>query len=298
MSDSYIAVVGAINIDIWGRSTASLIMRDSNPGTISYSFGGVGRNIAHNISLLGCPVSMLTALGGDHWTERIERSCAGIGIDLSHALRAPEYRTGTYLAVSGPDGDMELGLSDMEIAGAISPGYIARELQFLNAAALVVIDGNLREDTISYICENVSAPIFCDPVSVTKAKKILPSIGRIHTLKPNSLEAQLLTGFAEPEESAAELVRMGAVRAFVSDGPRGIVVAEGDRVERVSCVKTELVNATGGGDAVMAALCESFFRGLDSLTAARRAVCAGAIAVESAETISPLMSAEAVEKRM
>lgn len=33
----YVAVVGSINIDIWGRSDAALIARDSNPGVISYS---------------------------------------------------------------------------------------------------------------------------------------------------------------------------------------------------------------------------------------------------------------------
>lgn len=296
--DAYAAVIGAVNIDIWGRSLAPLIERDSNPGEISYSFGGVGRNIAHNIALMGCPVAMLTAIGDDHWAGRIEESCASIGIDLSHAVHVPGGRTGTYLCVTGPDGDLALGLSDMEIAKAITPELVERELGFLNAASVVVLDGNLSEETISYICENVTAPLFADPVSVTKARKLCGVLHRLHTIKPNSLEAELLTGFADPEESAAALVRMGVKRAFVSDGSRGIVVAECDRVFRVECLTVELVNATGGGDAVMAALCDSFCRGLDSAESARRAMAAGAIAVEAAGTISPLMSAEAIEARL
>lgn len=298
MPDSYIAVVGAINIDIWGRSSSILILRDSNPGEISYSFGGVGRNIAHNLCLLGQRVAMLTALGEDHWTGQIERSCAEIGIDLSHALRVPGGRTGTYLAVSGPDGDMAIGLSDMEIAAAISPGYIARELGFLNAAALVVVDGNLREETIAYICENVTAPIFADPVSVTKGRKFLARLDRLHTFKPNSLEAEALTGLSDPESAAKDLVKQGVKRAFVSDGAGGMVVCEGEELFRVPCLPTVLVNATGGGDAVMAAICDSFVRGCDAGESARRAMAAGSIAVESADTISPLMSAEAVEEKL
>ena len=298
MSDSCIAVVGAINIDIWGRSSSVLILKDSNPGEISYSFGGVGRNIAHNMCLMGQKVTMLTALGEDHWTGRIEASCAEIGIDLSHALRVPGGRTGTYLAVSGPDGDMAIGLSDMEIAEAISPEYIARELDFLNSADLVVLDGNLREETIAFICENVTAPIFADPVSVTKGKKFLAHLDKLHTFKPNRLEAETLTDMSTPEAAAKELVCRGVKRAFVSDGGGGMVVCDGENVFRVPCLPTVLVNATGGGDAVMAALSDSFIRGCSAEESARRAMAAGSIAVESADTISPLMSAEAISARL
>ena len=298
MSESYIAVVGAINIDIWGRSSSILILRDSNPGVISYSMGGVGRNIAHNLCLMGQRVSMLTAIGGDHWAAQIERSCAGIGIELDHAFHVPNERTGTYLAVSGPDGDMAIGLSDMAIADCISPEAVMRELPFLNAAKLVVADGNLSEETIRCICENVTAPIFADPVSVTKGRKFLPYLHKLHTFKPNSLEAETLTGLSDPESSAAELVRRGVNRAFVSDGAGGMVVADGDEVFRVPCLPTRLVNATGGGDAVMAAICDSFVRGCTPRESALRAMAAGSIAVESAETISPLMSAEAIEAKL
>ncbi len=298
MSDSYVAVVGAINIDIWGKSSSVLILRDSNPGEISYSLGGVGRNIAHNLSLMGQNVSMLTAIGDDHWGPQVRKACADIGVDLSHAFHVPGSRTGTYLALSGPDGDMAIGLSDMAIADAISPEIIMKNLDFLNGAKLVVVDGNLKAETIECICENVPAPIFADPVSVTKGRKFLPCLHRLHSFKPNSLEAQSLTGMSDPESAAAELVRMGVKRAFVSDGGNGMVVAEGDNVFRVPCLPTVLVNATGGGDAAMAALCDSFCRDLDSRSAALRAVAAGSIAVESAETISPLMSGSAIEAKL
>ncbi len=298
MPDSYVAVVGAINIDIWGKSSSILILKDSNPGVISYSFGGVGRNIAHNLALLGQKVSMLTAIGGDHWGPQIRKSCAENGIDLSHAFHVPEARTGTYLALSGPDGDMAIGLSDMEIADTISPELILRELDFLNAATLVVVDGNLSAETIACICDNVTAPIFADPVSVTKGRKFLPHLYKLHSFKPNSLEAESLTGMNTPEAAAQELVRRGVKRAFVSDGAGGIVVTEGDELFRVPCYPSVLVNATGGGDAVMAALCDSYCRNCSSLESARRAMAAGAIAVESRDTISPLMSAEAIEDRM
>lgn len=298
MTSPYAVVVGAVNIDIWGKSYAHLIARDSNPGEIRFSLGGVGRNIAHNMCLMGSRVHMLTAIGDDMWSERISQSCCETGIDLSHAMFIPGGHTSCYLCISGPDGDLALGLCDAEIAGRISPDFIRRELDFLNAAAVVVIDGNLPEDTIAFICENVTAPLFADPVSVTKAMKFRPYLKYIHSLKPNELEAELLTGFADPERAARELLRLGVKRAFVSCGADGMVVAEGADLYRVDCCTARLVNATGGGDAAMAALCDSFCRGLDTRASARRAMVAGAIAVESAETISPLMSAGAIDARL
>ena len=45
-----VAVVGGINVDIGGTSFAPLIGADSNPGKVSTTLGGVGRNIAHDIA--------------------------------------------------------------------------------------------------------------------------------------------------------------------------------------------------------------------------------------------------------
>ena len=58
----YAVVAGGVNMDIGGRSSGPLIGRDSNPGQVRMSLGGVGRNIAHNMALLGLDVRLLTAL--------------------------------------------------------------------------------------------------------------------------------------------------------------------------------------------------------------------------------------------
>ena len=53
----YVAVVGGITKDIGGRSLAPLVHRDSNPGQVRVSMGGVGRNIAHNMAFMGLEVT-------------------------------------------------------------------------------------------------------------------------------------------------------------------------------------------------------------------------------------------------
>ena len=47
------AVVGAANIDIGGFPAGRLALQDSAPGRVTFSAGGVGRNIACNLARLG-----------------------------------------------------------------------------------------------------------------------------------------------------------------------------------------------------------------------------------------------------
>lgn len=294
MSKGYAAVIGAVNIDIWGRSFAPLIERDSNPGEILISFGGVGRNIAHNMCLLGMDVSMLTAIGEDMWADKIRTSCGEIGIDLSRALNIPGGSTSTYMFITGPDGEMSTAVCDADITKHITPAFIEKNLDLLNGAQLVVLDGNLTYETIEYITTHCTAPLFADPVSVTKADKLTPYIGKLHTFKPNDIEAMHITGESSPEAAAKALVQMGAKRVFVSDGARGIVAAEGDTLLRVPCYRTFLRNCTGGGDAVLAALCRAFTDGLSLEESAKFALAAGSLAVSCTETINPDMSLPAI----
>ena len=172
MNSLYAVVCGGANIDIGAHSFAPLRDRDSNPGRVELSLGGVGRNIAHNMRLLGVPTYLLTALGGDSRALQIEQSCRELGIDLSHALRVPDGRTSTYVFVGDSDGDMAIAVSDMEICEKLTPDYFASQLDLLNGAAAVVIDANLPRGSIAYLTEHCTAPIFIDPVSTVKAEKL------------------------------------------------------------------------------------------------------------------------------
>ena len=124
---SYAVVVGGVNVDIGGRSFNALVGEDSNPGEVMTSLGGVGRNIAHNMSLMGLDVRLLSAYGDDINGERVAASCSEIGIDLSNALRVPGASTSTYLYITDPDGEMALAVSDMEVCKKNHPGISFKE---------------------------------------------------------------------------------------------------------------------------------------------------------------------------
>ena len=302
-SGSYAVVVGGVNVDIGGKPFAPPVAADSNPGTVSVSLGGVGRNIAHNLSLMGTDVRLLTAYGDDIHGHRVAASCSELGIDLSHARRISGGTTSTYLYLMDEQGEMVLAVSDMEICKKITPTYLSAHLGLLQNAQVIICDANIPEESLIYLAENCAVPLFCDPVSTVKAEKLRPILHKIHTLKPNRLEAELLSGVkietAEDVAKAADaLLALGVHRVFISLGADGVYAAMGSQRILLPNLPGNAVNTTGCGDAFMAALAWAYLEGMDLKETALAGLAAGAIAMESPETINPAMSATAIRNRI
>ena len=300
---AFCTVVGGVNIDIGGRPSGELISKDSNPGQITFSLGGVGRNIAHNMSLLGLKVKMITALGEDDNARRITESCNELGIDISSSLHTSEDSTSTYLFISERDGDMSVAVSDMNIYRHLTPGFIESRMNIINSSELVIVDTNIPEDTIGYLVDNCEAPIYVDPVSCTKAQKLLPYLEKIHTIAPNRLEAEVLTGIhidSDDNLKAAGdfLLNKGIKQVFITLGADGLYVANETESHKLSNIKGELVNATGAGDAMMAGFAYASSMGLDLKGIGRAGLAAASIAIEGSETINDQMSVEELMKRV
>ena len=56
----YVTVIGGVNMDISAALTAPFVPADSVPGQVTLGCGGVARNIAHNLRLIGHEVKFVT----------------------------------------------------------------------------------------------------------------------------------------------------------------------------------------------------------------------------------------------
>ena len=116
-------VIGGVNMDIWGRPDGALVMRDSTPGTVRMTPGGVGRNIAHDLRLLGMDVAFVTAMGDDLVGQALMASCTELGFDMQHALVKKGGHSSTYLFVTEAGGDMCAAINDMDICSQLTPSF-------------------------------------------------------------------------------------------------------------------------------------------------------------------------------
>ena len=287
----YITVVGGMNVDIGGRPLRRIVPKDSNPGKVSVRPGGVGRNIAHNLRLLGMDVKLLSAVGADEHGGLLLQSCAVHGIDTSLCLRAEDENSSTYLYITDEHGEMQLAVADMDVTARLTPAVMEERLEALNAARAVVLDANLPAETLEYLASHVTAPLYADPVSTAKAPRMKAILPRLVCLKPNALEAEALSGERDPEKAARALVEAGVQRVFLSLGKQGMIAADAEELLQLPCEAAQVLNTTGAGDAATAALCWAGVRGLDLEQSLRFALKAGAIATESVEANNPALSA-------
>ena len=296
----YVTVVGGMNMDIGGRPYKKLVAKDSNPGAVRMSPGGVGRNIAHNMSLLGLDVRLVTAFGDDVYAQKLAAVCGELGIDISQSPMIPGGHTSTYLFVNDESGDMQLAVSDMDIYDHLTPQVLQSRRQLLDGSQVVVLDTNLPAETVAWVAKNCRAPIFADPVSSAKAEKLRPVLGRLHTLKPNRIEAELLSGVAISDDAslrraADALLETGLHRVFISLGADGVFAADrSGQVLHLPAPEGNIVSTTGCGDSFMAALAWAYLQGSDLERSARAGLAASTITMASADTINPAMSEEAL----
>ena len=298
--EGYIAVVGAVNVDISGTPDTTLLPGDSNPGHVRITMGGVGRNIAENLCRLGHRVVMLTALGEDSNAQTMRQSCRETGIDLTHSLTVPDGRTSTYLCLNDEQGEIMGAVSDMEIYDAITPAWLETKLDVLNHARLVVADCNLKEETLAFLADHVTAPLAADPVSVKKAVHLRSALHSIMFFKPNRPEASLLSGVDirshdDLPAAAKALQESGVKNVFISLGGEGVYFDDGNERGILPCIPGPIHNTNGCGDAFLAAAADGWLQGLSLRDCAMRGLAASSLCARSESAVSPLVTLENID---
>ena len=302
-NNKYAVVIGAANIDIGGTPYKPLIPGDSNPGVIKMSYGGVARNIAHNLTMLGVEVEFVTAAGDDTLGMEMLKRCEGTGMDTSLSIIVPGGSSSVYLFINDEAGEMELALSHVDIVKNITPEYLESISDVINSASVVVADCNLSQEALLKLKDICKVPFYVDTVSVSHADKIKGHLEGIDTLKPNLLEAEFLSDMIiESEydclEAARTIINQGVRRVFISMGPHGMIAADKDHAIMVDRYPASVRNTTGAGDSAMAAIVWSSLNeegdGLAAPAMAANAAASATISVDA--TIHPEMSSDLIKK--
>ena len=302
MTDKYVALIGAANIDIQGFSKNPLINCDSNPGKIEFCPGGVSRNIAENLSRLGIQTELISAIGGDPSGALILDSCRSCGIGTNHSLIIPDAVSSVYLAIMDNARDMALALSDMTISDRISVDFLENKSEILNNAAALVFDTCLSTEVMDYILTQFEdKPIYVDPVSVGKAKAIKNLTGKIHTLKMNKLEAEFLSnteieGTTGLEKVSAWFLDKGVKRVFITLGRNGVYYRDSQTSGSYKPDEAVIKNATGAGDAFMAGIVYGSLNDYNTEKTVRFASGVSLAALAGEDTVNPKINFEYIQE--
>ena len=249
-----ITVIGESNIDITVLPQGGRQPGGCNPARISFHHGGVARNIAHNLSLLGHEVCLMTVFGGDDFAQRMMDECQSLGIDLSLSDHFKEEKSPIFLSFNDENGIMQSAVSDIKLNDRMGLDWVKGKTDEISRSEIIVADTLLSADALAWLIDHCAAPLYLDAVSPRRASRIAEALAKserktFHALKCNLIEAQALTNLKEPTSSARSLNDKGITKAYVTMGKEGAVFSSASATKRFHALPAQFVNAAGSGDA-------------------------------------------------
>lgn len=298
----YILVLGASIVDIIGFSKKSYHGRDSIPGNIKISLGGVCRNIAENLARVNVKTKFISILGGDSNGRHILENSKEIGYCMEHSLILKDECTPTYMAILNEEGEMESAIVDMESLNKMETSFIDSKAEIIENAEYIIVDSD-NPKLLEYLLMNFSqkTKFILDPVSATKAEKIKHLIKYFHTIKPNRIETEALCGFKiesddDLRKAADFFLSLGVKNVFISLDAEGIYYKTSTEEGKIGTEPIKVKNVTGAGDSFVAGVGYGYMNNLSIKDTVKYAIAMSIITITNENAINPDMSEEYVKE--
>jgi len=298
---NHVLVIGASSVDIKARALSALGSGSSNRGQIRSSLGGVARNIAENLACLGVSTVLLSAVGADGAGKRLLAQAVESGIDTQHVLIAPDGRSGSYVVVVDEAGGVYVSVDDMAIVERLNRRYINDRRRLFRDASMVVIDANLPAETLETVFRlagRYDVPVCADPTSRSLAPRLCPYLDQLYMVTPDPAEAEALleqgpiVGRDDAIGAAKLLVSRGIDIAVITLAEFGVCYATSNESGHVPALDIDVVDLTGAGDALTAAVIFGLLEEMPVGEAMRLGVAAAALTIQSRDTVNRDLSLE------
>nr|WP_272211005.1 carbohydrate kinase family protein [Marinicella sp. W31]MDC2876907.1 carbohydrate kinase family protein [Marinicella sp. W31] len=284
-----------------------LIAGTSNPVEGMRSFGGVARNVAENLALLGATTGFVSTVGSDENGRSLLDHLRERGVDVAHVVSLPDHRTAEYAAILEPSGDLAYGIADMAIFDRMTPEMMESVWPAVASASLVFADCNLPAATLEALIEKRPRSRFrlaIDAVSTPKVMRLPSSLSGIDLLFMNLDEANawLDRSFSHDisgmKDAANLLNDAGATGVILSCGALGVVVCTPDGICHIPVIDAKPVDMTGAGDAMIAGTLNFYAQNETLVEAVRKGALIGSLTTETPASVHPQLSIQFVEANL
>jgi ribokinase len=277
-----IVVVGGINSDFVLRGERvpapgeTIVMTEFFQGP-----GGKGANQAVAAARLGARVAMIGCVGEDERGDAAIRNLKREGVETRWIART-RIQTGAALILVDKSGEKSIG-AYMGANEELTVAHVQAARRAIASCKVLLMQLEVPDASLLEAVKLAKkARIILDPAPPRKIPKGLWQ--RIHLLRPNSSEAEFLTGIKARDRKSARraaqaLMKRGVKVVVVQTGEGGDLLVTGDGKEVfLPHFQVNSVDATGAGDAFAASLAVGFAEGTQSLAEiARRASATAAL---------------------
>jgi ribokinase len=247
--------------------------------------GGKGANIAVGLAQLGVPVAVLGVVGDDLVGGQLIEQCVRDGLDTRAVVRRPGAESALMVDIVTADGRWRY-LESVPAGTLVTAADVRAHASLLGSTGTMIIQlqqpGDAALAAVAAVGPDCRIVLDGVPESDHSVRHALLASATV--LRCDSREAELLTGRPIPSSAAAR----AAARELLAAGPDLVVFAVGDEGNLgvwpggevlVPLADAPVVDATGGGDAFVAALTWALSHDTDLASAVRLATAAAGLTV-------------------
>jgi pseudouridine kinase len=246
--------IGAALVDELYSASKPMLLATTNDATVHRSAGGVSRNIAHQLALLGIPVQLISVFGNDGEGDWLKAICSYSGIKLDASITNHSL-TGRYTGILNADGALFTALITNAALHLITPDHLESHSALLLTASHIVADANISPEAIAWLAAfsyQHNIPFIIEPVSVPPAQKLANlNFKGVFMVTPNEDELPALCNKHNSimQMQAQELLDRGVEKIWLHKGAEGSVLfTNGKAITLHAPIIPFVKDCTGAGD--------------------------------------------------
>lgn len=250
-----VVCIGAALVDELYSAKAPMLLATTNNAEVHRSAGGVSRNVAHQLALLGIPVQLISVFGNDSDGDWLKTICTYSGIKLDAAITNNSI-TGKYTGILNYDGSLFTALITHAALELITPEHLNSHQNLLKQAAFIVADANISVEAVEWLsqfCKEQGIPFVLEPVSVPPASKFAhANLDGLYMVTPNEDELPVMCknkNHTTTAQQANELLERGVKKVWVHNGEHGSTLFTKDNTFHLPAPTVPVIkDCTGAGD--------------------------------------------------
>jgi len=245
--------IGAAFVDEIFHMKEKMILASTVEASINKTAGGVARNIAHQLTLLGVEVQLITVFGNDADGDWLKQVCFNAGVKIKASI-TKEGLSGKYTAILNIDGSLFTGFLTNAATKLITPQHLEKNKALLQNASYLLADANISAEAGEWLLSfsnETGIPLILEPVSVPPARKFRDiNLGGLHLVTPNEDELPALCSEKAlfTQHQVEELLAKGVENVWLHNGKSGSAIYNKERSITLRAPEIEVVDCTGAGD--------------------------------------------------
>lgn len=275
--DLSVSVIGTVFIDCKGFACNKYYPDGRNLGDIEFVHGGVGRNVAENLSRMDLPVKLIASVDNSSMGQEVIGTLKEKKVDTEDVMRAEKDGMGMWLAIINEQGDLAGSISKMPDLSLLGELIKTKGESIIANSSHVILELDLNSKltrNVLDLCIKLDKPAYGIPGNLDIIMKNLDLLPNLECFICNDFEAGQIIN-KDLTNLPLEEIKTQLEKLFFTDklssrysvvtlGSLGSIYYNRDSGETGyrKAIETKVVDTSGAGDAFFSGTVAGLIKGL------------------------------------